>query len=80
MGVVLRVVPADVVPYHEGVPLMDRSAQALLYVRLSVCDPSVHLGAFFPLSLNAFRFVALENHPVGDYARQGKIRLWSFRD
>ena len=76
----LKYADAAVVPHHGGVPLMDRSAQALLYVRLSVCDPSVHLGAFFPLSPNEFRFVALENHAVGDYARQGKIRLWSFRD
>ena len=44
----LKYADAAVVPHHGGVPLMDRSAQALLYVRLSVCDPSVHLGAFFP--------------------------------
>ena len=30
---------AAVVSHHEGIPLVDRSAQAPLHVRLSACDP-----------------------------------------
>ena len=116
---------AAVVSHREGIPLVDRSAQAPLHVRLSACDPDFadqdifddlslfsrlngqligaaglvgievygpptllnggfsilsiepgfDLGTFFPLSPNAYRFVPLQNHAVGEYLGQGEIGL-----
>ena len=37
-------------------------------------DPGFHLAAFFTSPSNAFRFVPLENHAVGDYVGERKIR------